>query len=446
MADYITKILTATGEKQIDYTALANLPDVYTKSEADKAEIAALVSQNSYAKQEILSDTTKTAYGLNTNAIPDDALKICSGKIGDIVHSKRKDFLTAIGAKYLPCNGQIIDGSQYPDLKEAIGSISQGYLWERKATSEYPSNFNNIQYIVEASNGRIFCYNGHSNYLGIFYSDNEGETWTRAYSFTESPSARDLLVSNKSGRILLINKKSIIYSDDNGVTWKTKTFTKQIGSHQKTACQTSNGRIISIGGNDNEIYYSDNDGINWTNVTLNQTISNMVYIYALSNGNVILGTESNSKITLYLSKDNGITWGKVYDLVDSSNAFKVFEMDNSQLLIIGKTYKAVSCDFGETWNIISKEDVPFSGSTFDFFKIGNSIFWSGYISCDLGKTWTQVPSPYPSNSELFGVQLSNGKFIAAPYGGSNWYFSSQDANIIQIPNSDGDYIVVKGDS
>lgn len=88
MADntLVTKIKTSTGDHQIDYNALANLPDIYSKSETDSllsekastSEIGEIVSQNSYNKAEILSDDTKTAFGLGNTAVPDDAFSALS--------------------------------------------------------------------------------------------------------------------------------------------------------------------------------------------------------------------------------------------------------------------------------------------------------------------------------------------------------------------------------
>ena len=40
MADYITKIRTINGDKQIDYNALANLPDLDKKSDIDHIHTA----------------------------------------------------------------------------------------------------------------------------------------------------------------------------------------------------------------------------------------------------------------------------------------------------------------------------------------------------------------------------------------------------------------------
>lgn len=90
-SNYVTKIRTVDGDKQIDYNALANLPSIYLKSEVDKAlagkvsnsdfdtkvsnKVSELVSNTAYNKSQILSNDTRTLFGLTTSAIPDDVLK-----------------------------------------------------------------------------------------------------------------------------------------------------------------------------------------------------------------------------------------------------------------------------------------------------------------------------------------------------------------------------------
>lgn len=68
MADYVTRIRTATGDKQIDYNALANLPHI----------------ADAYSKLETLSSRTRVALGLGSSATPDDAFKA----LNDAVESK----------------------------------------------------------------------------------------------------------------------------------------------------------------------------------------------------------------------------------------------------------------------------------------------------------------------------------------------------------------------
>lgn len=100
MSEYITKIKTATGDKQIDYNALANLPSVYTKSEIDSK----LSESVSYNKAETLSESTKALFGLTSTGTPDDALALLSrfnNSLGD----------EHIWMKYEVANGVIVASS-----------------------------------------------------------------------------------------------------------------------------------------------------------------------------------------------------------------------------------------------------------------------------------------------------------------------------------------------
>ena len=67
MSDFITKVRTATGDKQIDYNALANKPDLSGFAKTDDIN-------NLYTKEQTLAAATKTLYGLTDGAVPNDIL------------------------------------------------------------------------------------------------------------------------------------------------------------------------------------------------------------------------------------------------------------------------------------------------------------------------------------------------------------------------------------
>lgn len=86
-----------------------------------------------YNKDETLTDSTKASFGLPSTAVPDDVFKQLQqsssrdvadlSKIGDCLTTARKD----LGNKWLLCNGDEIDASEYPELADAIKSIYGQY-------------------------------------------------------------------------------------------------------------------------------------------------------------------------------------------------------------------------------------------------------------------------------------------------------------------------------
>ena len=121
-----------------------------------------------YSKKETLSDGTKTAYGLDSKAVPDDVFaKIPTffEPVGTIKTTVRTD----LGDKWLLCNGANVDPATYPELCEVLPAADPRADWavaENFPLSdfEYTTSFD-VQYIngyyiamAKGYTGGIFLY------------------------------------------------------------------------------------------------------------------------------------------------------------------------------------------------------------------------------------------------------------------------------------------------
>lgn len=93
MADYITTIRTIDGDRQIDYNALANLPDLSEKSNIDHkhtaSEVGALSNKGGYLYGTLTVLNTLTTKGIVLTEGVDFGSKTPSGGVLGQVYFKK---------------------------------------------------------------------------------------------------------------------------------------------------------------------------------------------------------------------------------------------------------------------------------------------------------------------------------------------------------------------
>ena len=85
---------------------------LYPKTKIEQVEGA-------YTQQQILSDSTKTMYGLDETAVPDDAFRTIPGKI-EPIGTVKTSLRTDLSDDWLLANGEMFDSNQYPGLLDLI--------------------------------------------------------------------------------------------------------------------------------------------------------------------------------------------------------------------------------------------------------------------------------------------------------------------------------------
>ena len=134
------KNITMKQFNGMDYDTL------YPKTKVEQVEGA-------YTQQQILSDSTKTLYGLDETAVPDDVFKSIPNSIepvGTVKTTLRSD----LSNDWLLANGELYDTTLYSGLKSVIDP-NYSVMWDiielNLTNSLFPSTYNNIPILSSRS-------------------------------------------------------------------------------------------------------------------------------------------------------------------------------------------------------------------------------------------------------------------------------------------------------
>lgn len=191
------------------------------------------------------------------------------------------------------------------------------------------------------NNGRIIA---SSAGYGIWYSDNNGETFTQSYY--KNDTTWNALCITPNGRLLAaylsnthgtVENKGIWYTSGSGNgSWSSTSETENFWN---ALCIGNNNRIFAGGGTG--IIYSDDDGDNWT-----PSLSGVIIqsLYKTSTGRLFAGSVNNG---LYYSDDNGATWTLVTNT--SGTWYAMCETSTGRLIAAAGDGSYYSDDNGATW-------------------------------------------------------------------------------------------------
>jgi photosystem II stability/assembly factor-like uncharacterized protein len=304
----------------------------------------------------------------------------------------------------------------------------------------YTSNIVSYNFLslAIADNSNAVAGNYADN-LGMYYSTNKGETWTRSRYAIDgnfiSDSIASITISN-DGTYAIAGSYSgngIYYSTDGGQTWSHSSLT----TYNCTSVQINSNGTNAIAGNffnGSGIYYSEDRGQTWE-----QTVNTDVfYTLALSsNGiNAVAGEFLGNGI--YYSKNGGKDWSK-----SLSNILNNFCVYNIAISADGKYAMAgsytglgicYSIDYGVTWEKSTKNDgslLNYSFTSVSMNKEGTCAIASTndgngiYYSTNQGRTWTQ--STGFSGVNFFNTGMSsNGNYAIASSNNQRGIFYSND--------------------
>lgn len=161
--------------------SMRTLPDIRQQVLNIKAEVSKQLSEQdaemdekisgieSYLKHETLSNKTKTLYGLDASALPDDVFRYlkehASPKIGDIKYTIRTD----LNDDWALCNGDLYDPTAYPKLAEIQPDV-ESLLGETKVIYTADKSSSQITSFVEANGYQVMVvlYKDADDYYHIY--------------------------------------------------------------------------------------------------------------------------------------------------------------------------------------------------------------------------------------------------------------------------------------
>lgn len=171
---------------------------------------------------------------------------------------------------------------------------------------------------------------------GTYRSSDNGVSWTRLDNDSDKFYFSEIH-RTVTGRLIVgnANKWGIWYSDDNGETWVQSNKTN---NHWSGLCTTKTGKII-VANTENDIWlYSDNDGATWSQIDSNNVTSGQVaHTCVTSNGRIvaICNNFSSSVFSVWYSDDNGVNWAQAQQSIETQEPWQVIRITNTGRIVIG---------------------------------------------------------------------------------------------------------------
>ena len=227
-------------------------------------------------------------------------------------------------------------GNPVPVISSQTGRIFLFWCWQ-----QWPSSLNS----------KLFSSlpDGNTRRVMYCYSDDDGKTWSEHFDLTSELKKSDWTwyatgpghaivkqYSPNKGRIIIpanhrdvtnqLNYSHIVYSDDNGLTWKVGGST-DLGGNESTVVELTDGRLLlnmriatsNIEGGCRAYCISEDGGISWGSLQRNIELidpgcEGSINSYIDKNGNQILllsnahHATSRSNICISTSRNSGFSW------------------------------------------------------------------------------------------------------------------------------------------
>lgn len=301
-------------------------------------------------------------------------------------------------------------------------SSDQGNSWNHIFISSPANRINSVY----SEGNNIFI----ASSFGIFFSDNNGITWSERNNSLNIPIINTLIFPGQD-QIMAASGTGVQFSDDNGQSWENRS-TDLPGMYVNSLLSTDNNEVLASVRNSG-IYRTSDNGITWTNSgtgipeayqSADILISPEGYVFASVNTNNFPDT-----LKIFHSSDNGNTWSKIYQ--PETNDFNKLEIDASGNLYLFKLQSFTtailrSTDNGSTW---SETDLSQFFFVTNFTSSQNNLYFSVsgniYKSSDMGINWTEIPRGGWQSSSLNALSV-NGRGDIFVSVGQEIYLSMND--------------------
>lgn len=152
----------------------------------------------------------------------------------------------------------------------------------------------------------------------FYKSINQGAAWVQKTTGATT-AIQDMFISTDGQKIILIQQKSALLSQDAGETWSSVTlsFTDHINLAISVSGSSDFTRLF-IGTTNGSVYYSDDLGVSWISLDIVPTSSysfNWAAVASDYNNTSIIAVVNSSDTTtninnnfVYYSNDSGVTW------------------------------------------------------------------------------------------------------------------------------------------
>jgi photosystem II stability/assembly factor-like uncharacterized protein len=223
----------------------------------------------------------------------------------------------------------------------------------------------------------------------------------------------------------------IVFSDDNGQTW---TRAKSPAAPLLTAVRFVDAKSGWAVGHDSVVLATSDGGENWA-----QQFS------APSEQRPLLDTLFLDKTTgfavgaygaFYETTDGGKSWNPRKIIADDKHLNAIIKVDEGKLMILGETGTILlSGDVGKTWTVVPP---PYKGSLFgavvatDGAVVAFGLRGNIFRSADAGKTWKQVDNKSVATL-MGGARLPDGTLVLAGAAGTVLVSRDNGITFVALP-------------
>ncbi len=326
-------------------------------------------------------------------------------------------------------------GRHWTHLFTPIGSLNrkQMYAVARKgnvlcAGSDYMYRSTDCGVTWDSlMNGAWFCtsivadssrFYAATSWGGLFYSMDNGESWTHAYTFPDSNqySSSDFYrLAIQKGVLYAVGTPGMARSTDQGVTWTELGEVKRhhangfLGYNRFTAVYGASEHLY-LSAEWGGIYRSTDNGDSWTES--NRGFHDLdVASIAVENQSVYAVAQG---VGFFRSDDNGDSW--MSSVVSGKNLYFTSIAARGQNVFIGTSagvYRSV--DRGSTWTL--SDDLGWIGGLYllndKLYARGNGVF----VSSDSAQTWTPINNGLTNLSTLSFGGSGSKLYVGTMYGG-----------------------------
>ncbi|MCE1164392.1 MAG: T9SS type A sorting domain-containing protein [Bacteroidetes bacterium] len=267
----------------------------------------------------------------------------------------------------------------------------------------------------------IFAGSNDNSTPGIYYSSNDGASWTFRSSSSFYCVTKMFVIGNKL--YVGTSNAGFVCTSDKGITWTT------LGEvYGGPNCMLEFNNKLFVGGEFGKLFISSDNGQTWAYVYVGQSTS-AINALAVSGSILYAGTEGESvqMSTNYglnwVPKNNGLQWQNCYCLHIDGNRMYAGTMNGVY----------ISTDNGNNWSQSYNGFISYS-YVYDILTFGNKIICGTatgvYYSTNYGGFWVNSSSGLASmnvysiraiGNNLFANSLWNGVHYSSN-GGADWKY------------------------
>lgn len=228
----------------------------------------------------------------------------------------------------------------------------------------------------------------------------------------------------------------IFYTSNNGDTWTYANYVGGYGWPINIHSIIINGSKIIAGTEYRLVFSSDLYGNNWAHPYYAGMVNDAeVYSLAMSGSNIWAGTQYG----VYLSSDYGNTWNLSYGMPGGSYVYSLVK--TGAKIFAGTNYGMfLSNDNGNNWTAVNSGLPPSGSATISSIAISGTKIFIGtlsqgiFFSNDNGNNWTEVNTGL-TNNNISSLVISGTRIFAGSFSGN--VFLSQNNGSNWIPFNTG---------